>query len=180
MDDRERRDHGPAQFEELQLRRAIDREVVLGRGHRIEVAGLAGEVEQEILAGEQLAQRRPIADIGNVDPHPLLYVGDVGKIPAGFGDHAVEEQHLGAERQQTPRQRRADEADAAGDHHMRAAEGGKTPVRIQPHEPSRLCRTRSGMPAAYRSNAAISGAVRCAKPAGAGDDCRAVRTGGGR
>jgi len=55
MDDRDLRDQGPAQFEELQLRRAIDREVMLGCGHRIEVARLTGEVEEKILAGEELA-----------------------------------------------------------------------------------------------------------------------------
>src|SRR5229473_3585076 len=155
MHDGDRRDHGPAQFQELQLRRAIDREVMLRRIHRIEMAGLAGEIEQEILAGKQVAQRGRIADIADIDPHPLAYVGDVGEIGAGLGDHAVDEQHLGAESHQTPRQRRPYEADAAGDDHMRPAEGGKTPIRILTHKPSPLLRTP--MPAGNRLEARTGG-----------------------
>ena len=31
---------------------------------------MPGQIEQEILSGKQMAQRRRVADIGDVDPHP--------------------------------------------------------------------------------------------------------------
>jgi len=144
------------------LRRAIYREVMFRRIHRIEMAGLAGKVEQEILAEQQMAQRGRIADIGDVDPYPLAYVGDVGEIGARLGDHAVDEQYLGAERHQTPRHRRTYEADATGDHHMRTAKGGKAPIRILTHNP---CSTPGTLPFSRGTSPAArlsaGGSTRC-------------------
>ena len=98
------------------------------RIHRVEVAGLRREVEQEILPGQQMAHRLAVANIGDVDPHPIADIGDVGDIAARLGDHAVDQQHLGAERDQTPGQRRPDQAEPAGNHHAGAAECGKTRI----------------------------------------------------
>ena len=89
------------------------------------MAGLPGQIEQEILAREQMAQRRRVADIGDIDPHPPLSpdrIGDVGRVGAALRHHAVEQYQLGAEPGEPPRQRRADQPDPAGDQHARAAE----------------------------------------------------------
>ena len=133
MHDRDLRRDRAARFEQLQLRRAVDREVVLGRVHRVEMAGLPGQIEQEILSREQMAQRRRVADIGDVEPHPPAIcqsgeIGDVGRVGAALRHHAVEQYQLGAEPGEPPRQRRADQPDPAGDQHARAAEGGKVRV----------------------------------------------------
>ena len=136
MDDRDPRGYRPAQFEQLQLRHAIDREVVFRRGHRVHVAGLGGEIEQEILPRQQMAQRLAVADIGDVDPQPVADIGDVGEIAPGLGHHAVEQQHLGAERDEPARQRGADQTHAAGNHHPLAAVGGKARIVCVVHIPS--------------------------------------------
>ena len=130
MHDRDLRRHLAARFEQLQLRRAIDREVVFRRVHRIEMAGLAGQIEQEILAGKQMAHRRRVADIGDVDRRTRdrrISAMLAGLAPPS-GDHAVEQHQLGAEPDEAARQRRADQPDAAGDQHPRATERGKIRV----------------------------------------------------
>ena len=114
MHDRDPGIDRPACFQELQLRRAVDREVVFGRRHRIEVAGLRRQVEKKILAGEQVWQRKSAADIGDIDDNPIADIGDIGEIAAIIRDHAVDEQYLGAERDETPGDRRADQAQPAG------------------------------------------------------------------
>ena len=90
------------------------------------MAGLPGQIEQEILPPEQMAQRRGVADIGDVDPDPpaIGQVGDVGRVGAPLRDHAVEQYQLGAEPGEPPRQCRTDQPGPAGDQHARAAEGG--------------------------------------------------------
>ncbi len=136
MDDRYPRRYGAAQFEQLQLRGAIDRQVVLRRIHRIEMTGLRRQVEQEILAGQQKAQRLAVADIGDVDPHPVADIGDIGEIAARLRHHAVDQHHFGAERDETARQSRADQADAAGDQHAGIAKRSKARIRTATHNPS--------------------------------------------
>ena len=136
MDDRNRRRHRPAQLEELQLRGAIDREIVLGRGHRVHVTCLRRQIEQQILSSKQVAQCLAVADIGDVDPHPVADIRDIGEIAAGLRRHAVDEQHLGAKPDKPPGQRRADQADPAGDHRALAAEGGETRIGSAVHNSS--------------------------------------------
>ena len=130
MHDRDPGIDRPARFQKLQLRRAVDRQVVFGGGHRIEVAGLRRQVERKILAGEQMRQGIPAANVGNVDRHPIAYIGDIGEVAAIFGNHAVDEQDLGAERDQTPRDRRADQTQTAGNHRPGAGIGGKAGIGV--------------------------------------------------
>ena len=125
MHDRDPGIDRPACFQELQLRRAVDREVVFRRRHRIEMAGLRRQVEEKILAVEQMRQGVAAANIGDVDSHPIADIGDIGEIAAIFGDHAVDEQNLGAERDEAPRNRRADEAQTAGDNRPGAGIGAE-------------------------------------------------------
>ena len=133
MNDGHLRSDGATQFKELQLRGAVDREIMVGRIHRVEVAGLRREIEQEVLPGQKMPHRFAIADIGDVDPHPVANVGNVRGIPAGLRHHAVNEQHLGAEPGESPGQGRADQAKAAGDHNAGIAKSGKTRIRTGRH-----------------------------------------------
>ena len=52
---------------------------------------------------------------------PILDAVDVEQVAAVVGDQRVDEQHVGAELDQLPREVAADEAEAAGDHHAAAA-----------------------------------------------------------
>ena len=136
MHDRDPGIDRPACFQELQLRCAVDREVVLGRRHRIEMAGLRRQVEQKILAGKQMRQRKSATDIGNVDRHPIAHVGDVGEIAAIIRDHAVDEEHLGPKRDETPSDRGADQAQSAGNHRPGASIGIQARVSARSHSSS--------------------------------------------
>src|SRR5205807_9410540 len=57
MNDGHLRSVGATQFKELQLRGAVDREIMVGRIHRVEVAGLRREIEQEELPGQKMPHR---------------------------------------------------------------------------------------------------------------------------
>jgi hypothetical protein len=93
------------------------------------VAGLRRQVEQEILACQQMPHRRRVADIGDVDPHPLADVGDVGWVGAGFRDHRIGQHDLGAEPEETARQCRADKAGTPGNRHFCLLKDGKPRIR---------------------------------------------------
>ena len=97
------------------------------------MAGLRRQVEQKILASEQMRQGVSAADIGDVDTHPIAYIGNIGEIAAILGNHAVDEQNLGAEPDETPRDRRADEAQTAGDHRPGTGIGIEARIGLDPH-----------------------------------------------
>jgi hypothetical protein len=97
------------------------------------VARLRRQVEQKVLADEQVPQRRAVADIDGFNPHLASDVDNIGEVRTALGDHAVDEQHLGAKADQPPRQRRADQADAAGNYRARPAEGGETRICAGSH-----------------------------------------------
>jgi len=109
--------------------RAVDREILFGCGHRIKMAGLRRQVEQEVLTADPKPQGIAAVDIGNVDVHPIADISDIGKIAAIFGDHAVDQQNLDAERDETPRDGRADKVLTAGDRRPRAGIGFKARIR---------------------------------------------------
>lgn len=66
------------------------------------------------------------ADIGDIDAHPITNVRDVGEVAAIFWDHAVDQQNLGANRDEAPRDRGADEAETSGNQHLCAGIGFET------------------------------------------------------
>src|SRR5437763_9743761 len=89
--------------------------------HRIEMARLRREVEQEIPAIKQMPHRGAVTDIGDIEPHPLAQIGDVGGVGARVWHHTVYEKHVAAEPDKPPRQGRSDQSDPAGDHYPCAA-----------------------------------------------------------
>ena len=64
---------------------------------------------------------RLLADVGDVDADAVLDAVDVEQVAAVVGDQRIDEQDVGAERDQRAREVAADEAEAAGDHHAAAA-----------------------------------------------------------
>ena len=87
------------------------------------MAGLASKIEETIVPLNQVAHAVLVSHVGDIDPHPVFDAGDVEQVTAVFGDEAVHQGHAGAEVQQSPRQVRADEAEAARDEDSLVCEG---------------------------------------------------------
>jgi hypothetical protein len=57
-----------ARFEQRELRAAVDLEVGVRVAHAVDVADLAGEVEDDVLAPHQIVHRARLADVGDIQP----------------------------------------------------------------------------------------------------------------
>ena len=110
-----------ARLEHGQLAAAVDLEIRVRIAHAVDVAHLSREAEDDVAIAHEVIHRRLLADVGDVDRHRVGDAVDVEQVPAVIGDQRVDEQHVGAEIDETPRQIAADEAEAAGDHHLAAA-----------------------------------------------------------
>src|SRR5215471_8439433 len=66
---------------------------------------------------KQMRQRVPAADVSDIDRHAATQLGNVGSVAAVFRYHAVDEQNLRPEPDEAPRDRRADQTQAAGNDH---------------------------------------------------------------
>ena len=110
-----------ARLEHRQLAAAVDLEIGVRVAHAVDVADLAGEVEDDVAVAHQVVHRRLLADVGDVDAHAVGDAVDVEQVAAVVGDQRVDEQHVGAELDELAREVAADEAEAAGDHHAAAA-----------------------------------------------------------
>jgi hypothetical protein len=111
-----------AGLEDGKLRLAIDLEVRHRVPHRIEMAGLAGEVEEVIFPLHERAEAVGVADVGDVDLEPVADALDVVTIPAVIGQKAIHHGNVGAEGVEAPGEVRADKAEAAGDQDARVGE----------------------------------------------------------
>ena len=67
----------PARLEDRELAARVDLEVGVRVGHRVEVARLAGEVEEDVLVADEVAEAVLVADVGDVHGQPVLDAGDV-------------------------------------------------------------------------------------------------------
>ena len=89
--------------------------------HAVDVADLAGQIEDHVLPAHQIVHRRLLADVGDVDAQPVFEAADVEQIAAVVVDQRVDDQDARAEVDELPREVAADEAEAAGDHHRTIA-----------------------------------------------------------
>ena len=121
IDHPHRRVVASAGFEHRQLRPAVDVEIGLRVPHAVDVADLAGEVEDRVAILHQRSHRGLIADVGDVDPDRRHEPVQVEAIAAVLRVQRVDDQDVRAGLDQEPRQVAADEAHAAGDHHPPAA-----------------------------------------------------------
>ena len=99
-----------ARLEQRQLAAAVDLEVGVRVAHAVDVADLAGEVEDHLAVAHQVVHRARLAHVGDVHADAILDAGDVEQVAAVVGDQRVDQQHVGAERDQPVRQVAADEA----------------------------------------------------------------------
>ena len=110
-----------ARLENRQLAAAVDLEIRVRIAHAVDVAHLAREVEDDVAIAHEIVHRRLLADVGDVDVHAIGDAVDVEEVAAVVGDQRVDEQDVRAEIDERAREVAADEAEAAGDHHLAAA-----------------------------------------------------------
>ena len=104
-------------LEHCELAAAIDLKVGIRILHRVDVADLAGQVEDHRLTADQAlhGQHVPHVDRAYRQSRMILNRLQVEQVRARFGDQAVDHQHMCAQIEQTHREIRADEAQPAGD-----------------------------------------------------------------
>src|ERR671925_740164 len=82
---------GAARLQQRQLGTAIDLEIGLGIVHRVDVARLAGQVEENVLAPQPPDQLIDVADVEHIDLDLTLDPLEVGRRPSVGGYERVEE-----------------------------------------------------------------------------------------
>lgn len=102
-------------FEDGDLGLGVDGQIGVGVLHGVHVAGLARQIEQDILSLDQMLEAVFVAHIGDVDAHAVGNGGDIEEVATVFRDEAVDEGHLCAQLDQTVGEVGADEAQPASD-----------------------------------------------------------------
>ncbi len=113
-----------AELEQRERRLGIGAEIAHRVRDRVHVARAGGEVEDRAAAGDERRHAGAVAQIRDLDSHARAEGCDVGLVAAALGIKRVDDRHLGAERHESPRQRRADKAQSARHQHARALVGG--------------------------------------------------------
>ena len=117
----------PTRFQDEQLGSAIDVEIHKRIFHGVEMACLAGEVEQIVLTLDQVSHAEFIPNVRNVDANPAFISLQVEEVSPVFGDKAVYDRHPGTQIGQGPGQIASDEAQSPGDQNALAGEILKIP-----------------------------------------------------
>ena len=113
-----------AGLQDLQLRRRVNVQIGQRVGHRIQVAGLAGEIEEKFPVLDQPGHRFRIADICKVDRNAIANVLDVERVSPVFRNQAVDQRDFGPKANQAARQGGPDKAETAGDQDVGVGEDG--------------------------------------------------------
>ena len=82
----------PAGFQDEELAARVDLQVGEGIGHRVEVADLAGQVEDHVGARHERVHGMRIAHVGDVDLYQVLDAGDVEAVAAVVGNERIDQQ----------------------------------------------------------------------------------------
>ena len=109
-----------ARFKDRQLTATVDLEIRIRISHAVDVADLPGEIENDVAILHQVVHRRLLPDVRDVHANAIGDAVDVEQIAAVVGNQRVDEQDVGAERDELVGEIAADEAEAAGDHHAAA------------------------------------------------------------
>ena len=117
-----------AGFENRQLGPAVDLQVGLRIDHRIQVAGLARQIEQEVVAADEVPQAVLVSNVGDVDLDAAGELGDVEEVAAVLGYQAIDERDVGAVFNESTGEVRSDEAQPTGHKYPLAGEVAHRPV----------------------------------------------------
>ena len=112
-----------AGFEDGQLAPAVDVEVGVRVLHRVEMAHLSREVEDERLPAHEVIHAVLVAHVGNVDLEAVFQPGHVEQLAAVLGDERVDDGDARAQRDKPISHGAADEAQAARDEDGLIVEG---------------------------------------------------------
>ena len=93
-----------AGLQDRELRPGVDFQVRLRISHRVHVTRLAGEVEEEVLALDEVREAVRVAHVGDVQMHGCPEPGQIMQIATVLGDQAVDQRHFRTEPDQPPRQ----------------------------------------------------------------------------
>ena len=99
----------PAGLENGELRAAVDLQVGVRVLHRVHVAGLAREIEQEVLPLHQVFHAVLVTDVRDIHPDRVLDLFDIEQVAAIFRDETVHKDDLRPKPDQTRGQVGADE-----------------------------------------------------------------------
>ena len=105
-----------AGFEHRELRTAVDFEIRVRIAHAVDVAHLAGEVEDHLAIPHEHVHDALVAHIGVVHPYRVFDAIDVERIAAVVGNQRVDDQDVGARGDELTGEVTADETETAGDH----------------------------------------------------------------
>ena len=86
-----------ARLQDRELSCRVDGEVGERIGHGVQMAGLAGKVEQIVLSLDQMSDRVRIPDIADVDAHLVPDTVNVEEVPAVARNQAVDDRHPGTQ-----------------------------------------------------------------------------------
>jgi hypothetical protein len=112
-------------FEDGKLGAAIDVEIGDGVVHGVEVARLAGKVEEVVLILDEVAHAMFVADIGDVDTDGGIEAMDIEEVAAVFRDETINEEDIGAEGDEVMGKIGADKTQAAGNEHVFVGKHGR-------------------------------------------------------
>ncbi len=136
-----------AGLEHRELRAAVDVEVRIWVAHAVDVADLAGEVEDNFPVLHQCVQRRLVAHVGDVDAHAVFQPRDVEPVSAIVGVKRIDDEDVSACIGQTPDEITADKAEPAGHHYPAIAIEGE---KVASHAGIRTKGCGMGRSACYR------------------------------
>jgi hypothetical protein len=75
-----------AGLQDGKLAPAIDIQIGLGIGHRVDVTQSAGQVEHDLLTFHEMVHRELITDVGHVHGYTILEAGNIEKVATIVGD----------------------------------------------------------------------------------------------
>src|SRR5581483_6557027 len=105
-----------ARFENRELAAAVDVEIRVRIADAVDVAHLAGEVEDDGAILHEVVHRALLPDVGDVDLDAVRDAVDVEQVAAVRGNQRVDEKDVRAEIDEPAREVAADEPEAAGHH----------------------------------------------------------------
>ena len=106
---------GAAGLEDGELRPAIDFQIRNRIKHRIEVAGLTGQIEEKVFPANERLQTVSISHVGDIDAHLVSEPLDIEEITAVLGDEAVNQGKVRSETGKPSRQVGANKAQSSRD-----------------------------------------------------------------